>query len=99
MYVQTSDGSWLHYANASDVGPKPLGGLMQLAQDNIAGTTPQQILTLATQVQKVTQPDGTTVYTGTIPNGRLDPATLPGNDAITSMILGAQKRTGMMFGV
>src|SRR5262249_35105600 len=25
MYVQTSDGSWLHYANASDVGPKPLG--------------------------------------------------------------------------
>src|SRR5262249_28189005 len=28
----------------------------------------------------------------------LDPATVPGNDAITSMILGAQKRTDMMFG-
>jgi hypothetical protein len=98
MYVQTSDGTWLHYANASDVGPKPLGGLMQLAQDNIAGTTPQQILALATGVQQTAQPDGTTLYTGTIPNSSLDPALVPGNDAITSMILGAQKRTDMMFG-
>jgi hypothetical protein len=99
MYVQTSDGTWLHYANASDVGPKPLGGMEQLAQDNIAATTPQQILALATGVQQTARPDGTTLYTGTIPNSSLDPATLPGNDAITSMILGAQKRTDMMFGV
>jgi hypothetical protein len=98
MYVQTSDGTWLHYATASDVGPKPLGGLAQLAHDNIAGTTPQQILALATHVQKTTQSDGTTVYTGTIPNSSLDPAIAPGNDAITSMILGAQKRTDLMFG-
>jgi hypothetical protein len=98
MYVQTSDGTWLHYTNASDVGPKPLGGLAQLAQDNIASTTPQQILSLATGVQQTAQPDGSTVYTGTIPSSSLDPATLPGNDAITSMILGAQKRTDMMFG-
>ena len=99
MYVQTSDGTWLHYANASNVGPKPLGGLMQLAQDNVAGTTPQQILALATGVQRTAQSAGTTVYTGTIPNSSLDPAIAPGNDAITSMILGAQKRTDMMFGV
>jgi hypothetical protein len=98
MYVQTSDGTWLHYANASDVGPKPLGGLEQLAQDNIASTTPQQILALATGVQQTARPDGTTVYTGTIPSSSLDPAMVPGNDAITSMILGAQKRTDMMFG-
>jgi hypothetical protein len=98
MYVQTSDGTWLHYANASDVGPKPLGGLEQLAQDNIASTTPQQILALATGVEQTAQPDGTTVYTGTIPSSSLDPAMVPGNDAITSMILGAQKRTDMMFG-
>jgi hypothetical protein len=98
MYVQTSDGTWLHYANASNVEPKPLGGLEQLAQDNIASTTPQQILALATGVQQTAQPDGTTVYTGTIPSSNLDPALVPGNDAITSMILGAQKRTGMMFG-
>jgi hypothetical protein len=99
MYVQTSDGNWLHYAKASDVGPKPLGGLVQLAHDNIAGTSPQQILALATHVQKATQSDGTTVYTGTIPNSSLDPGLVPGNDAITSMILGAQKRTDMIFGV
>jgi hypothetical protein len=99
MYVQTSDGTWLHYANASNVGPKPLGGLMQLAQDNVAGTTPQQILALATGVQKTAQSDGTTVYAGTIPSSSLDPANAPGNDAIMSMILGAQKRTDMMFGV
>jgi hypothetical protein len=98
MYVQKSDGTWLHYANASDVEPKPLGGLEQLAQDNIASSTPQQILALATGVQQTAQPDGTTVYTGTIPSSSLDPAMVPGNDAITSMILGAQKRTDMMFG-
>ena len=99
MYVQTSDGAWLHYAKASDVEPKPLGGLVQLAHDNIAGTSPQQILALATHVQKALQADGTTVYTGTIPSSSLDPGLVPGNDAITSMILGAQKRTDMIFGV
>jgi hypothetical protein len=98
MYVQTSDGSWLHYANASDVGPKPLGGLTQLAQDNVAGTTAQQILSLASQVQTTVQPDGITVYTGTIPSGSINAGNDPGNNAIISMILGAQKRTDMMFG-
>jgi hypothetical protein len=98
MYVQTSDGTWWHYANASDVGPKPLGGMAQLAQDTIAGTTPQQILALATGVQKTEHPDGSTIYTGTIPSSSLNPATVTGNDAITSMILGAQKRTDIMSG-
>jgi hypothetical protein len=98
MYVQTPDGSWWHYANASNVGPKPLGGLAQFARDNIASTTPQQILALATHVQETAQPDGTTVYTGTIPYSSLDPAVLTGNDAITNMILGAQKRTDLMSG-
>jgi hypothetical protein len=98
VYVQTSDGSWWHYAKASDVGPKPLGGLAQLAQETIAGTTPQQILALATGVQKTEQPGGSTVYTGTIPASSLNPATVTGNDAITSMILGAQKRTDIMSG-
>jgi hypothetical protein len=99
MYVQTSAGNWLHYADASDVPPKPLGGLAQLAQEDIAGTAPQQILALATGVQKTAQPDGSTVYTGTIAGSSLDPAAVPGNDAVTSMILGAQKRTDGMVGV
>jgi hypothetical protein len=99
VYVQTSDGTWFHYANASDVAPKPVGGLEQLAHDTIAATAPQQILALATGVQKTAQPDGTTVYTGTIPASSLDPALVSGNDAITNMILGAQKRTDGMVGV
>src|SRR5262249_7912407 len=41
MYVQTSVGTWLHYANASNVGPKPLGGFEQTAQDTIERTTAQ----------------------------------------------------------
>jgi hypothetical protein len=99
LYVQTTDGTWLHYANASDVPPKPLGGMEQLAQAAIAATTPQQILALATGVRKTTQPDGSTVYTGTIPASSLDPSLVPGNDAITNMILSAQKRTDGMVGV
>jgi hypothetical protein len=98
MYVQTSDGTWLHYADASNVGPKPLGGLEQLAQDNIAGTTAQQVLALATGVQETVESDGTTLYTGTIPSSSINAGNDPGNNAIISMILGAQKRTDAMFG-
>src|SRR5262249_22085814 len=98
MYVQTSDGTWLHYANASDVGPKPLGGLTHLAQDNIAGTRAQQILALATDVQKKAQSDGTTGYTRPIPSSSSNAGNDPGNNGIISMILGAQKRTEAMFG-
>ena len=76
MYVQKSDGTWLHYAHSSDVPPKPLGGMVQYAHDNLAGTTAQQILALATGVQKTAQADGTTLYTGTIPNSA-DAGSLP----------------------
>jgi len=95
VYVQTSDGTWLHYANTSDVGPKPLGAMVQLARDNIAGTTAQQILALATRAQKTAQSDGTTVYTGTIPNSTADAGIAPSasDDAIMSMIFGLRKRS------
>jgi hypothetical protein len=91
-YVQTSDGTWLHYVNASDVPPKPLGGTVQYAQDNIAGTTAQQILALATGVQKTAQSDGTTVYTGTIPISTAGAGIAPSDGgAIMRMILGVVK--------
>jgi hypothetical protein len=98
MYVQSSDGTWLHYASASDVAPKPLGGLVHLAKDNISSTTPQRILAITTHVQQTTQTDGTTVYTGTIPYSSLSASLDPGNDPVISMILGAQKRTAGMSG-
>lgn len=92
VYVQTSDGTWLHYANASDVPPKPLGGMVQYAHDNLAGTTAQQILALATGVQKTAQPDGTTVYTATIPSAAgAGIAPSDGNGAVTRMIFGVLK--------
>jgi hypothetical protein len=92
LYVQTSDGTWLHFANASDVAPKPLGGLVHVAQDNIADTTAQQILALTTGVQKTEQADGTTLYTGAISNGSLDAGTLNDN-AVLGMIFGSIKNS------
>jgi hypothetical protein len=95
-FVQTSDGGWWHYASASDVAPKPLGGMLQIAQDNITSTTPQRILALATQVQKTVRSDGTTVYTGTIPSSITDAGVPPSvdQDPILSMIFATFKISG-----
>ena len=95
-YMQTSDGSWWHYANASNVAPKPLGAMVQIANDNIASTTPQQILALATQVQKTVQSDGTTVYTGTIPSSITNAGVPPSvdQDPVLSMIFATFKISG-----
>jgi hypothetical protein len=84
-YVQTADGHWVHYAKESNVGPK-LGPAAQLAHDNVVGSTAQQILGLATGLQKTARPDGTTVYTGTIPNSTADPGIDPRDDAIMRII-------------
>ena len=95
-YVQTSDGSWWHYANASNTSAKPLGAMVQIAQDNITSSTPQQILALATQVQKTVQTDGTTVYAGTIPSSITDAGVPPSvdQDPILSMIFATFKISG-----
>ncbi|MFY9930465.1 MAG: hypothetical protein WAK82_20910 [Streptosporangiaceae bacterium] len=85
VYVQTAGGTWLHYASASDVGPR-LGPAVQLARDNAAGNTAGQILSLATGLQQATQPDGTTIYTGTIPDSTGDPGVKPGDDELIQVI-------------
>jgi hypothetical protein len=85
-YAQTADGSWLHFAPVSDPWPK-LGPFVQLAQDNVAGNTAEQILALATGLQKTVQPDGTTVYTGTIPNSNADSGIAPTDGVIMRMIV------------
>ncbi len=84
-YLQQEDGTWLHYASASDVGPK-LGPMIQLAQDNVAGNTADDILAVATGLQKTVRPDGTTIYTGTILNSTADPEVAPSDDSIMRMI-------------
>jgi hypothetical protein len=88
LYVQQDDGAWLHYADASNV-PDELAARVQLARDNVAGNSPDQILALATEISQTTQPDGSTVYTGTIPSSNVDPDSLitPSDDVLIAMIL------------
>lgn len=85
-YVQRADGQWVHYARATDVGPI-LRRAVQLAHDNVGGSAADQILSLATGLQKAPQPDGTTVYTGTIPNNVTDdPGIKSTDDSIMRII-------------
>jgi hypothetical protein len=84
-YVQQANGMWLRYPSASEIGPK-LGPAVQFAEDNVAGNTVGQILPLATGLEQAKQPDGTTLYTGTIPDSSADPGVAPADDAILRMI-------------
>jgi hypothetical protein len=86
--VQQSDGSWLHYADADNV-PSVLATRVRVARNNVAGNTAGRILATATGIEQTTQPDGTTVYTGTIPNSSVDPDTLltPSDDLLMWAIL------------
>ena len=90
-YVEQPDGTWLRYASESGVGPK-VGPHFELAHNDVAGTTAEQILALATGITQTTQPDGSTLYTGTIPNLATDPGVAPTDDTILRII--ANLRTG-----
>jgi hypothetical protein len=85
VYAQTADGRWIHYSSAHSVGPK-LGPQLQLARDNVAGTTAKQILALVTGLHRAVKPSGTTIYTGTIHNSSAT-AVAPTDDAIMGMII------------
>ena len=90
-YVEQADGTWLHYSSESGVGPK-VGGMVQLAHDNVAGNAADQILSVATGLTQSSQPDGTTVYSGTIPNLNNDAGGSPTDDTILRII--TNLRTG-----
>ena len=83
--MQQSDGTWLHYASESGVGPK-IGPLFELAHNNVQGNNAGQILSLATGLTQTTQPDGTTVYSGFIPDSTTDTGTDPNDDSILRLI-------------
>jgi hypothetical protein len=85
-YLQQADGHWVHYRAASDVGPK-LGPDVQLARDDVAGNTAGAILALATHLHKTIRPDGSTLYTGTIPASEGDSAVAPRDDTIMGVII------------
>jgi hypothetical protein len=84
-YLEHQDGTWLHYATASGVGPK-VGPIVELARNNVAGNTATQVLSLATGLTQTTQADGSTIYTGTIPDSPGDPGVDPNDDSILRMI-------------
>lgn len=90
-YVERPDGTWLRYASESGVGPK-VGPQFELAHNNVAGTTAEQILSLATGLTQTSRSDGTTLYTGTIPNLETDPGDAPTDDTILRII--TNLRTG-----
>ena len=89
--MEQADGTWLHYASESGVGPK-VGPDVELAHNNVAGNAAGRILSLVTALTQSSQPDGTTVYTGTIPNLNTDPGEAPTDDTILRII--AALRTG-----
>jgi hypothetical protein len=90
-YVEQQDGTWLHYGSESGVGPK-VGPQFELAHNNVAGNTADQILSLATGLTDTSQPDGTTLYKGTIPNLNADPGEAPTDDTILRIV--TDLRTG-----
>lgn len=92
-YVQKANGTWLRYPSVSDIGPK-LGPAVQLAEDNVAGSTAGQILALATGLRQAKQPDGATLYTGTIPDASADRRVNPADDAILRMITSLRSGNG-----
>jgi hypothetical protein len=88
VYVQESDGTWLHYADADNV-PRVVAVKVRMARNDVAGNSAEQVLSLATGIEQTAQPDGSTVYTGTIPAITVDPDTLltPFDDLLMWAIL------------
>jgi hypothetical protein len=67
VYLQRADGSWLHYASEADLEPPIYAAAVQQLHELAAGSQAAQIIASAYGLQKTVQPDGSTVYSGTIP--------------------------------
>jgi len=83
--LQVGDERWTHYSS-ENVGYK-LGPMVDLAHADIAGSSVSEILAATTDLEKTVQPDGSTIYRGTLPNSNADPATPPGTDSAMRMII------------
>jgi hypothetical protein len=83
--LQPGDGRWTHYPS-EDVGFKQ-GPMVDLARADVAGSNVSEILAATTGLEKTVQPDGSTIYRGTIENSNADPAIAPGTDSAMRMII------------
>jgi hypothetical protein len=83
--LQAGGGHWTHYPS-ENVGYK-LGPMVDLAHADVAGSSVSEILAATTDLKKTVQPDGSTIYRGTLPNSYADPAMPPGTDSVMRMII------------
>jgi hypothetical protein len=86
VYVQRADGSWLHFASEADLAPPLYAGTVQAARSMAAGSRAAQIIASAYGLQNTVQPDGSTVYSGTIPPNN-PPEVDPSDDSATPITL------------
>ncbi len=85
IYLQEADGHWVRYPVKSALHSK-FGSAVQLAQADAAGGTASAILALARHLHKTAGPDGSTLYTGTIPPDQADSALAPTDDSIMGVV-------------
>jgi len=64
---RADDGSWLHYASEADLESSLGSGTVLAAYGLAVASRAAQIIASAYGLQKTEQPDGSTVYSGTIP--------------------------------
>jgi hypothetical protein len=96
VYLQRTDGSWLHYASEAALGPSLSGGTVLAAYGLAVGNRAAEIIASAYGLQKTEQPDGSTVYSGTIPPNT--PAKIgPGKDT-GRIIMGTAQNMLPSFG-
>jgi hypothetical protein len=96
VYLQRADGSWLHYASEADLEPPLYAGTVLAMRELAAGSEAAQIIASAYGLQKTVQPDGSTVYSGTIPPSN-PTEVAPGNDTATKIMLPSFSHTGGAF--
>jgi hypothetical protein len=90
-YEQRLDGTWVRYPSASDLGRR-LPAIARDTRTMLTGSRADQILALVPGLHKTAEPDGTTVYAGTIPASNFAAASPTGNTA--TRLVAALKRAG-----
>jgi hypothetical protein len=86
VYLQPADGTWLHFSSEAELGSPLDAGTVQAARGFAAGSRSAQIIASAYSLQKTVQPDGSTVYSGTIPPITRAEVT-PSDDTATQLML------------
>lgn len=94
VYLQQADGRWVRYPDSSALGPR-LDRLVQIARDEVMGTSTEQILALVGGgLRQTKESTGTLVYAGTIPDLAGTPASRQDRSVIMQTITSLQIGNG-----